>query len=103
MPLLQWVGGGWAILPTSKIRRPSVNELTNKMAWLVHDIWSRWMKYLFAQCVVNEDGSVTIPADKVKRWTRQMNSDYEALPASEQLSDIDLAHEYIAILDEWIA
>jgi hypothetical protein len=110
MPILEWVSGGWSIVGMyggadiyEKPRRPKMNELTTNLASYAHESWSGWMKYLFAQCKVNDDGSVTIPADKVERWTRQMNSDYKVLPSSEQLSDIDEAHKILAIFDDWTA
>lgn len=103
MPILQWVSGGWAMVPSKNDEKPDVNNLQQALAAYAHKAWSKWMKYLFAQCKVNEDGSVTIPADKVQRWTRQMNCDYSVLPASEQLSDMDEAYEILNIIDDWMA
>lgn len=54
------------------------------------------MKHLFEVSVQNEDGSVTIPASKVNRWKRQMNTNYDDLPDSEKLSDIEQAFKVIA-------
>ena len=49
-----------------------------------HAIWSHWMQDLFSVCDKNEDGSVTIPVDKVAQWRRQMNTDYADLSWIEQ-------------------
>jgi hypothetical protein len=81
----------------------NVNQLSNNLAEYAHDAWSKWMKYLFAQSIEEEDGdgAVIVPKEFVERWKRQMNTKYEDLPANEQLSDISEAHEIIAIFDEW--
>lgn len=52
-----------------------------------HNIWSDWMIWLFQCSHVNADGSVTIPAEKVHRWTRQMNTPYDMLSEEEKESD----------------
>ncbi len=69
-----------------------------KIAAVQHEVWSHWMKYLFSVCVENEDGSCTIPADKVQRWTRQLNTPYNALMDKEKESDREQADKVLAIL-----
>lgn len=80
-----------------------MNELSQVFANYVHEAWSKWMRYLFQQSIRNEDGTVTIPKELVERWTRQMDTNYDDLSASEQLSDIDEAYEIVAIFDDWLA
>jgi len=58
-----------------------------QLANLEHDSWSHWMKYLFSISKENEDGSVTIPKDKVSRWKKQMKTKYEDLSEKEKESD----------------
>ena len=71
--------------------------IRNYLAVYAHESWSGWMRHMFAKSKVNDDGSITIPADLVGRWTRQMNTLYEDLPENEQLSDLDEADRMIAI------
>lgn len=73
--------------------------LREKLAEYAHEAWSRWMRYLFSKSTVNSDGSVTIPASLVKRWTRQMNTNYHMLPYSEQQSDILEADKMLDIMN----
>ena len=73
--------------------------LREKLAEYAHEAWSRWMRYLFSKSTVNSDGSVTIPASLVKRWTRQMNTNYYMLPDSEQQSDILEADKMLDIMN----
>lgn len=72
--------------------------LREKLAEYAHEAWSRWMRYLFSKSIVNSDGSVTIPASLVKRWARQMDTDYPMLPSSEQQSDILEADKMLSII-----
>ena len=73
--------------------------LREKLAEYAHEAWSRWMRYLFSKSTVNSDGSVTIPASLVKRWARQMNTDYLMLLNSEQQSDILEADKMLSIMN----
>jgi hypothetical protein len=66
---------------------PDSIKANEQLAAYAHDAWAGWMKYLFAKSPENEDGSVTIPAELVKRWRRQMNTAYEDLPEGEKQSD----------------
>lgn len=65
----------------------------------VHDVWSRWMKYQFSKCIVNKDGSMTIPKELVDRWQKQIDTEYNDLPESEKLSDRVIADEYLELAD----
>ena len=80
-----------------------MNKLTQNLAAYAHEAWSGWMKYMFSKSEINDDGTITIPADLVERWARQMGTPYKDLPAEEQLSDVDEAHKMIAIFDDWTA
>ena len=71
---------------------------TEKLAEYAHQAWSGWMRHLFLMSTVNSDGSVTIPASLVKRWTRQMNTPYQMLSSSEQHSDIMEAEKMLKIM-----
>ena len=74
--------------------------LIEKLAALQHEIWSHWMKYLFEVSTLNKDGTVTIPADKVVRWKRQMNTDYENLSIEEQESDKEQSIKVIKMISK---
>jgi hypothetical protein len=68
------------------------------VAAIQHEIWSHWMKYLFSTAIFNEDGSVTIAADKVIRWTKQLGTHYSQLSEKNKNSDRDQADKIIAII-----
>lgn len=70
------------------------------LAHYEHERWSKWQKYLHSICIKNEDGSITIPLEKVERWERQMNTVYEFLPEKEKDSDRSGARQILKILEE---
>ncbi len=72
--------------------------MREKIAEIQHEIWSHWMRYLFSISEQNSDGSVTIPADKVKRWKRQMDTSYSNLSEAEKESDRDQANKILVII-----
>jgi hypothetical protein len=77
-------------------------DVRERLAAVQHEIWAHWMRYLFDVCETNDtrDGRVVIiPADKVKRWQRQMNTPYVDLTDREQESDRHQADKILATLD----
>ena len=74
--------------------------MREELAATQHDIWAHWMKYQFSVCIENEDGSLTIPAEKVERWKRQMNTPYFELTEKEKESDRHQADKVIKTMME---
>ncbi len=72
--------------------------MREKLADLAHEVWAHWMRYLFSVSIKNEDGSVTIPADKASRWQRQMVTTYSELSEKEKASDREQADKYLAVI-----
>ncbi len=74
--------------------------LRERLAELCHSQWSGWVEYQFSKGVFNDDGSWTMPAWAVSRWTRQINTPYAELPKDEQVSDMFEADKFLKILEE---
>ena len=70
-----------------------------ELANYAHEAWSGWMRYMFGKSIENIDGSVTIPADSVRRWKRQCATKYEDLPEEEKESDRDEADKMTKIME----
>ena len=73
--------------------------LRTELADLCHEQWSGWMRYLFSKCLPMKDGSYFIPKWAVKRWNRQMNTQFVNLPANEQESDYVEADKFLAVFN----
>ena len=61
-----------------------MEKLKEKLASYEHDRWIRWQKYLHECCIKKEDGTLTIPKEKVKRWDRLIETEYENLTEQEK-------------------
>lgn len=60
------------------------DDIIELLANFEHDRWSRQQKHLFSKCIINQDGSLTIPKEFVDRWTRQINTNYIDLSSKEK-------------------
>ena len=71
------------------------------IAAVQHDIWAHWMRYQFSQCYsdARHPGCLIVPAEKVERWTRQMNTPYSALTEGEKESDREQADKVLAAIE----
>lgn len=77
------------------LKAQSHTRLFRLKAKAAHDIWAAWMRWQFKCGKMNQDGSFTIPRDKVDRWQRQMNTEFEDLSAEEKKSDYQVADEFM--------
>lgn len=76
-----------------------MNNLREELAYVSHEIWSHWVRYQFKCGTYNDDGSFTIPADKVARWSRQIETPYTQLSEAEKESDRHQADKILAVID----
>lgn len=77
-------------------------NLIDSLAAIEHQRWSHWQSYLHSQCKSQNDGSLMIPANLVKRWERQINTPYSDLSLSEKKSDIEQVMKYIPTIEKHI-
>ena len=64
-----------------------------------HEIWAHWLRYQLSCCVENADGSLTVPAEYVERWRRQMETVYSELAEPERKSDREQADKILQLLE----
>jgi len=76
-----------------------VNDKREQLAEYAHTAWSGWWLYAFHKSTVNEDGTLTMPAWAVARWTRQMMTPYAELSESEKASDRVEADKMLSIIN----
>lgn len=68
------------------------------LASLVHQMWARWMQHIFSLAEEMPDGSVKLSEASVRRWKRQIETDYAKLSDAEQDSDRLEAKRILALL-----
>lgn len=73
-------------------------SIREALAELEHTRWANWQRYLHSKCVRNSDGSLTIPADSVRWWERQIETSYSRLSEQEKDSDRKEADSTMALL-----
>lgn len=80
---------------------PIDEKLYEALAARQHSIWAHWMTFMFDQGTINDDGTWTMPAEKVERWQRQMNAQYSALSEPEKDSDREQAEHLWPLIIRW--
>lgn len=73
-------------------------ELIEKLAAIEHERWAHWQSYLHSKCLKNDNGSLTIPAELVERWNKQIDTGYEELTEDEKESDREQVQKYFYLL-----
>ncbi|ORI28142.1 hypothetical protein [Rhodococcus sp. 1168] len=72
------------------------------LAALEHERWSHWQRYMHSKCEPAADGSLTIPAELVARWAKQMTTDYGDLPKDQCESDREQVRRYLPVIDRFV-
>jgi hypothetical protein len=73
------------------MEKETLERFTNSQ----HEIWSHWMKFMFSKGTMNEDGTWTMDKEKVERWKRQMETDYNNLSEDEKETDRKIVVQFI--------
>jgi hypothetical protein len=81
----------------NSFREQITDEGFELIAEAQHEIWSSWMRHLLSVSEQNPDGTVTIPADKVQRWQRQIGTNYADLTEQEKDGDREQAEKVVSI------
>jgi len=76
------------------------DEQVEALADYAHGAWSEWMSFLFANSDKRVRGDVIIPVHLVRRWEKQMRTQYKDLSESEKESDRQQARRILLILDD---
>ncbi len=75
-----------------------MSKRREKLAEYAHSTWSEWMDYLFSKCTLDEAGDLVIPEWAVKRWKRQVETEYAELSEQEKESDRKEADRMLSIM-----
>ena len=72
-----------------------LTELVEVLAAIEHDRWSHWQRHMHGQGLRSPEGALTLPAELVSRWERQMATPYADLTEEEKQSDRDQVWKYL--------
>jgi hypothetical protein len=86
-------------MDTDELRRVLVSAgLLQELAAVEHERWSHWQQYMHEQGHRQPDGSLTLPAELVSRWDKQIQTAYSDLSPAEQKSDQEQVQRYLPVL-----
>lgn len=78
-------------------------KLIEKLADIEHQRWADWQQYLFSKCSLAENEcDLVIPIELVKRWQKQIETDYKNLSEKEKDSDREQVMRYWPIISSLI-
>lgn len=72
-----------------------IKILIEKLSAIEHERWAHWQSYLHSKCNKNDDGSLTIPKELVKKWDKQIKTNYSDLTEKEKNSDREQVMKYL--------
>jgi hypothetical protein len=81
-----------------KITESLLAALTEQLAAIEHERWSRWQRYVHEKSVRQPDGSMLLPANLVERWEKQIATRYEELSDEEKESDREQVRGYLPLI-----
>jgi hypothetical protein len=90
---------GFPLFPATGLPKRTVPyAVVEELACAEHARWAKWQAHLHGRCIRNPDGSLTIPADLVARWERQIATPYAELTEREKDSDREQVAAVLPIL-----
>lgn len=72
-----------------------LGAVLERLASIEHERWAHWQRFVHSKAEQRPDGSMVIPADLVARWSRQIETPYEALTPEERESDREQVRRYL--------
>ena len=78
--------------------KSALEGIFEQLAFIEHDRWSQWQRYMHSKSIRQTDGSLLIPSDLVERWERQMTTEYADLTDKEKASDREQVQKYLPLI-----
>lgn len=73
-------------------------DVLDRLAEIEHERWAHWQRFVHDSCHEQEDGSLVIPVEMVRRWERQIATPYSELTEAERDSDIEQVRRYLPVV-----
>lgn len=77
----------------------SLENIIEELAFIEHERWSHWQRYMHGKGVKASDGSLIIPAELAEHWERQMTTTYSDLTEEEKESDREQVRKYLPVIE----
>ena len=76
-------------------------ELLEILSDLEHEQWISWVEYIIDAYEL-DDGSLSIPKEKVNKWLKLMNTSYEELTEEEKDEDREFGQKVLDVVLDYI-
>lgn len=80
----------------------SKEELIEKLAEIEHTRWADWQRWCHKSGMRHSDDSITLTADCVARWERQIETPYAELSEREKESDREQVYRYWPLIAPYV-
>ncbi|MGF9567859.1 hypothetical protein AAIH70_30770 [Neorhizobium sp. BT27B] len=77
-----------------------LDGLVETLAALEHERWAHWQSYLHGKAIKQEDGSLMIPSELVKKWEKQIATPFANLSNEEKESDREQVQRYLPTIKD---
>lgn len=77
-----------------------MSDLFEQLAAIEHERWASWQKYLHSLCIKDSLGNLTMSANRVQHWERQIETSYTDLSEREKEMDRDQVRKYWHLINE---
>lgn len=78
------------------------SKIDEQIANRVFNTWAQWLKFIFSNGKFNTDGSFTIPAKYVSKWTAIMTKRYNDLTEKQKIPSKLVAEVYLDVLRKFL-
>jgi hypothetical protein len=75
-----------------------LETLVEDLAAIEHERWAHWQRYMHAKGYRQPDGSLTLPSELVRRWDKQIATNYADLSETEKNSDREQVRRYLSLV-----
>ncbi|MET4257382.1 hypothetical protein ABIC09_002318 [Bradyrhizobium sp. S3.12.5] len=74
--------------------------LLERLAYIEHDRWAHWQRYMHAKAQKLPNGALVVPPELVAQWERQLMTPYDQLSEKEKESDREQVRKYLPVIAE---
>jgi len=71
-----------------------MSDLFEELSAIEHQRWADWQRHVFSICEPGEEGVLIIPKWAVKKWSRQIETEYKDLSETEKNKDRNQVMKY---------
>ena len=84
------------------MRKIRDKDLLEILSDIEHKRWGNWQEYLHSLCIKNDDGSLTIPKERVDWWNKEIKTSYYDLDEKLKQYDRDEVENTLKAIEKYL-